>query len=84
MMHIPIYFPGLTWGPTDVMGHPAWGNLAQWWSTSGWIKVLYDVWFQKIYIRHPAKCFNNSGGVCPVLPVDSFIIEVQKCHGESA
>ena len=29
MMHIPIYFPGLTWSPTDVMGHPAWGNLAQ-------------------------------------------------------
>lgn len=25
LMHIPIYFPGLTWGPSDVMGHPFWG-----------------------------------------------------------
>ena len=28
LMHIPIYLPGLTWGPTDVMGHPSWGDLA--------------------------------------------------------
>ena len=28
LMHIPIYFPGLTWGPSDVMGHPFWGHSA--------------------------------------------------------
>ena len=26
LMHIPIYFPGITWGPSDVMGHPMWGR----------------------------------------------------------
>ena len=26
VMHIPIYFPGMTWGPSDVMGHPLWSD----------------------------------------------------------
>lgn len=25
LMHIPIRFPGVLWGPADVMGHPSWG-----------------------------------------------------------
>ena len=28
LMHIPIFFPGLAWGPEDVMGHPNWGTAS--------------------------------------------------------
>ena len=30
LMHIPIYFPGVRWGPSDVMGHPEWGTGTVW------------------------------------------------------
>lgn len=85
MMHIPIYFPGLTWGPTDVMGHPAWGNLAQWWSTSGWIKILVLVSEKKH--QTSSKEFQQSWRILSSFASRPFFhlmcfpnIEVQKCQ----